>query len=99
HNAAQAWRTRMPEALYPTAYVAERTMMYLENYARTDRSQPFFLQCSFPDPHHPFTPPGRYVYMYDSRTITLPRSFNSAERPIAPHLQALYEERNQNRAN
>jgi len=34
YTAPQAWRTRMPEALYPTAYVAERTMMYLENYAR-----------------------------------------------------------------
>ena len=97
--APQAWRTRVPEELYPTAYVAERTMMYLEHYARTDRSRPFFLQCSFPDPHHPFTPPGRYWDMYDPTAIILPRSFNSAERPIPPHLQALYEERTQNSAN
>ncbi len=97
--APQAWRTRVPEDLYPTAYVAERTMMYLENYARTDRNRPFFLQCSFPDPHHPFTPPGRYWDMYDPKAIALPRSFNSGERPIPPHLQALYDERAQRKSN
>jgi arylsulfatase A-like enzyme len=37
--------------------------------------------------------------MYDPAAIALPRSFNSAERPIPPHLQALYEERTQKGAN
>ncbi len=63
--APQAWRTAIPEELYPSSYVAERTITYLENYSRSDRARPFFLQCSFPDPHHPFTPPGRYWDMYD----------------------------------
>jgi arylsulfatase A-like enzyme len=97
--APQAWRTAIPEDLYPTAYVAERTINYLENYARTDRTQPFFLQCSFPDPHHPFTPPGRYWNMYDPEQIALPPSFHSAERPITPHLQKLYDERAASAAN
>ena len=97
--APQAWRTAIPEDLYPTAYVAERTIKYLENYARTDRTQPFFLQCSFPDPHHPFTPPGRYWNMYDPEQIALPPSFHSAERPITPHLQKLYDERAASAAN
>ena len=97
--APQAWRTRVPEALYPTAYVAERTMMFLENYARTDRSRPFFVQCSFPDPHHPFTPPGRYWDMYDPDAIRLPESFQSGEGPMPPHVQRLYHERAQNTAN
>jgi arylsulfatase A-like enzyme len=97
--APQAWRTRIPEELYPTAYVAERTMKYLENYARTDRSKPFFIQCSFPDPHHPFTPPGRYWDMYDPAAISLPPSFHSGERPIPPHLQKLYDERAQDKSN
>jgi arylsulfatase A-like enzyme len=97
--APQAWRTAMPEELYPTAYVAERTIMYLENYSRSDRSQPFFLQCSFPDPHHPFTPPGRYWEMYNPQEIPLPPSFNSGERPIVPHLRRLYQERSAEEAN
>ena len=99
YAAPQAWRTRVPEELYPTAYVAERTIKFLENYSRTDRSKPFFLQCSFPDPHHPFTPPGRYWDMYDPSAITLPSSFHAGERPIPPHLQDLYDERSQNRIN
>jgi arylsulfatase A-like enzyme len=97
--APQAWRTQIPEFLYPTAYIAERTIKFLENYSRTDRSRPFFIQCSFPDPHHPFTPPGRYWDMYDPAAISLPPSFHSGERPIPPHLQQLYDERAQNKSN
>jgi arylsulfatase A-like enzyme len=97
--APQAWRTRMPEELYPTAYVAERTIKFLENYSRSDHARPFYIQCSFPDPHHPFTPPGRYWEMYDPGTISLPSSFPSRERSIPPHLQKLYDERAQNKNN
>jgi arylsulfatase A-like enzyme len=97
--APQAWRTRMPEELYPTTFVAERTIDHLETYFRSDQRQPFFIQCSFPDPHHPFTPPGKYWEMYDPETIALPLSFNSGERPIPPHLQKLYEERELNKSN
>ena len=97
--APQAWRTALPEELYPTAYVAEQTIRYLENYSRSDRSQPFFLQCSFPDPHHPFTPPGRYWDMYHPEEIPLPPSFNPGERQIVPHLLRLYQERTAQEAN
>jgi hypothetical protein len=51
----QAWRTRLPEELYPTRYVGERAVALLREFASEPR--PFFLKCSFPDPHHPFTPP------------------------------------------
>ncbi len=45
----QAWRTRVPEELYPTTYIADRTIEFLEDYAKTP-DQPFFVKCSFPDP-------------------------------------------------
>ena len=96
--APQAWRTRVAEELYPTSYVAKQTMAYLEQHAG-DASKPFFIQCSFPDPHHPFTPPGKYWEMYDPDSITLPPSFVLAERPIPPHLQKLYDEQAQNQTN
>ena len=57
YRGPQAWRTRMPEELYPTSYVAERTMAFLEEHVDSGQERPFFLQCSFPDPHHAFTPP------------------------------------------
>jgi arylsulfatase A-like enzyme len=74
--APQAWRTAVPEELYPTSYVEEETIGYLERHAQMSGGDPFFLQCSFPDPHHPFTPPGRYFDMYDPAAIPLPKSFH-----------------------
>ena len=76
----QAWRTRVPEELYPTAYIAGQTCAALERFAREDA--PFFLQCSFPDPHHPFTPPGRYWDMFRPQDISLPASFHAE--PVDP---------------
>jgi hypothetical protein len=42
---------------------------------------------SFPDPHHPFTPPGSYWSMDDPRAMALPPSFDHGNgalaRPVA----------------
>jgi len=79
----QAYRTAIPEELYPTAYIADKACEWLDHYAAGDRSQPFFLMASFPDPHHPFTPPGRYWGMYDPRDMALPPSFHPGNRTLA----------------
>jgi len=92
-NAPQAWRTRIPEELYPTSYVGQTTSEWLSAHAAGNPGQPFFVQCSFPDPHHPFTPPGRYWTMYDPADIPLPASFRPADRHSPPHLIHLQNER------
>ena len=74
--APQAWRTRMPEELYATSYIREAALDLLEDFARTP-DRPFFLQYSFTDPHHPFTPPGRYWDMYDPDDIPAPASLGA----------------------
>ena len=79
----QAYRTPIPEELYPTSYVAEKSCEWLERHARGDRERPFFLMASFPDPHHPFTPPGRYWSMYGPQDMALPPSFAHGNRPLA----------------
>ena len=79
----QAYRTPIPEELYPTSYIADRSCGWLERYADGDRSKPFFLMASFPDPHHPFTPPGRYWSMYRPEDMPLPPSFDHGNRPLA----------------
>ncbi|WP_230413189.1 sulfatase family protein [Paraburkholderia antibiotica] len=86
----QAWRTRVPEELYPTAYIADRACAKLRAFSSSDR--PFFLQVSFPDPHHPFTPPGRYWNMYMPDDVSLPASFHHPE-PMPPHLRWLLDRR------
>lgn len=74
YSAPQAWRTRVPEDCYPSSYVAEEAISFLDQ-SRDDDS-PFFLMVSFPDPHHPFTPPGKYWDMYDPDDIPLPKTFD-----------------------
>ena len=82
----EAWRTAVPEELYPTAFVEQKSVEYLENYARQRDPKPLFMQVSFPDPHHPFTPPGRYWGMHNPDDMPLPPSFDMEDDP-PPHLQ------------
>ncbi len=82
HNrpeAPQAWRTAVPEELYSTHWIADRSEQWISE--QVGQEEPFFLQMSFPDPHHPFTPPGRYWDMYDPEDITLPESFDKGTLP------------------
>lgn len=78
-DAPQAWRTAVPEDIYSTNWIADRSQEWLA--ARAQDEKPFFLQMSFPDPHHPFTPPGKYWDMYDPNDIPLPPSFGKADLP------------------
>lgn len=85
-KAPQAWRTAVPEELYSTSWIADRSEDWLTERAGHD--QPFFLQMSFPDPHHPFTPPGKYWDMYDPADIALPASFGKGDLPPIAALHA-----------
>jgi len=89
--APQAWRTAVPEALYSTRYIEQETCAYLRDHAAKGGDSPFFIQCSFPDPHHPFTPPGRYFDMYDPDEMPLPATFDQVgenEHPFIRELRA-----------
>jgi arylsulfatase A-like enzyme len=85
----QAWRTRVPEELYPTTYITEQTVQYLEEYAAAGTAAPFFLFCSYPDPHHPFAPPGRYFDLYRPEDMPLPPAWGNAHDRTPPHMQAV----------
>ncbi|KAB7623321.1 sulfatase [Alkalilimnicola sp. S0819] len=84
-NTPQAWRTPLPETLYPSHWVADEAIAFVEGWREDAR--PFFLQCSFPDPHHPFTPPGKYWDMYDPADIDTPASFGLGDSPVLRHLR------------
>ena len=70
YTCPQAIRTKLPEEYYSTSYIANQASSWIRD--RKNNSKPFFLMVSFPDPHHPFTPPGKYWDMY-----------NPAEMPVA----------------
>lgn len=82
----QAWRTAVPEEFYPTTYVADMTVDFLDRYAADGDEAPFFAAMSFPDPHHPFTPPGKYWDMYSPDDMTLPASFHPGNHTPPPHV-------------
>ncbi|NKB77941.1 MAG: sulfatase-like hydrolase/transferase [Gammaproteobacteria bacterium] len=86
----QAYRTPIPEALYPTNYIAERAIHYLN--AQVDSDAPFFTYISFPDPHHPFNPPGKYWDMYspDDFPVDLPFSDHKNPTPVMQLLKENY---------
>ena len=72
--APQAWRTAVPEELHSTRFVEARTIERLREYAAAGSR--FCHWMSFCDPHHPFTPPGKYWNMYRPADVDLPASFH-----------------------
>jgi arylsulfatase A-like enzyme len=89
--ARQAWRTRVPEEYTTNSYCAAMTNDFLSERGRD--GQPFFLMCSFADPHHPFTPAGKYWDMYSPAEVSLPRSFHAQGNQPTPAIAALRAER------
>lgn len=68
----QCWHTAIPEALYPSSYVTNEVKNFVVN---RDKTKSFCVVASYPDPHHPFTPPGKYAQMYQPSEMPLPISF------------------------
>ncbi len=94
----QAYRTAIPEEFYPTSYVKAKTIDYLNHHAGAADDRPFFLMASFPDPHHPFTPPGRYWDLYNPADMELPASFDYGNREPPPHVRWAREARQSGKA-
>lgn len=92
----QAVRTAVPEELYSTSYIAERATAWLEEHSEQD--QPFFLMVSFPDPHHPFNPPGHYWDLYDPNDMETPEAFRRNDWTPPNHVNALFDERDSGKA-
>jgi len=74
------YETEIPEDLYPTAYITDKTVEYIERFSDGEyEKENFFLHCSFPDPHHPVCPPDKYKDMYKPEDIELPSNFSDGE--------------------
>lgn len=91
----QVWRTSLPEEVYPTRFTSERTEAFLREQASA--GSPFLAVCSFPDPHHPFTPPGRYFDMYDPGSMSLPETFHDPHEGSMLHIKLLASVKGQER--
>ncbi len=73
----QVVKHKVPEELYSTTFVKDNTIEFLERFSKgAYPKENFFVFCSFPDPHHPFSPPGKYYDMYKPEDVKLPKTFN-----------------------
>ena len=87
----QAIRTALPAHLYTTSYIAKRATAWLSAHEADE--QPYFLMVSFPDPHHPFNPPGKYWDMYDPADMATPAAFEAKDWAPPPHVASVLEDR------
>ncbi len=81
----QIYRPPYPEALHSTSFVTERTIAFIEEAHTAKR--PWLAWCSYPDPHHPLTPPGRWFDRYDPSAMPLPDSRHDPLEGAPEHLR------------
>ena len=87
----QVYRSEVPVELHPTTYVTEKAVERLERYAAAP--DPFLLFVSYPDPHHPFAPPGDYWHQVDPAGVPLPETFFDAHDRSPAHVRHMVAER------
>lgn len=98
YECPQAIRTAVPETLYSTSWVGMRAAEWIRN--RQESERPFFLMVSFPDPHHPFNPPGKYWDMYRPEDMPEPVAFApDADSAALPYVHAAKRSRAAGKAN
>jgi len=69
-------RLTIPEELHENHWIADRSIDFLRRQAD---NTPFFLFCSFLDPHHPFMACRPYSEMYDPAALALPATYCNRE--------------------
>lgn len=89
----QVYRTAIPAGLHPSAYIGQKSVEHLKDAAGHDA--PFFLFVSFPDPHHPFSPPEGYDTLYNPEGIPLPLGFDQDHSRSPRHIQHMMAHRGQ----
>jgi arylsulfatase A-like enzyme len=62
----------IPRENYHTDWVADRTIAFLDSL---ERNEDWFVWMSFPDPHHPWDPPGKEARRINWRDLDLPAGY------------------------
>lgn len=76
-----------PHDAYSTTFVTERTIDFIESAESDD--EPWMVWCSYPDPHHPLSPPEPWFSRHAADDIELPATFDDPGEDWAPHLGVL----------
>ncbi|MBD3339856.1 MAG: sulfatase-like hydrolase/transferase [Candidatus Lokiarchaeota archaeon] len=88
----QVWKHKLPEELYSTTFVKDNVIKFLDRFSNGnyDKNR-FFTICSFPDPHAPFTPPGKYYNMFNPEDVELPDTFDNDHKSHPDFIQEHYQ--------
>jgi arylsulfatase A-like enzyme len=81
----QIYKPSYGAELHSTTYVTEQTLAFIDEAEA--QQQPWLAWCSFPDPHHPMTPPGKWFDMYNPADMPLPDSRTDALTDAPAHLK------------
>ncbi|CAB4691915.1 unannotated protein [freshwater metagenome] len=75
------------EDAYSTAFVTERTIEAIEQADGAD--VPWMVWCSFPDPHHPLSPPEPWFSRHHPDEIDLPSTFDDPGDDWPEHIRTI----------
>ncbi len=70
----QVFKPAYQEGFHSTEFVTSRSVDFIES--AVEDTTPWFLFASYPDPHHPFTPPGDWFDRHNPADMTVPDSFH-----------------------
>mgnify|MGYP003949246613 CR=1 FL=1 len=82
------WQIYQPpyaEEFHSTNFVTERTLDFISNAHANDK--PWLAWCSYPDPHHPMTPPGQWFERHHPDDMQLPDSRHDPLSDAPEHLR------------
>ena len=90
-DADQCYKMSISSELHYSHWIADRTIDFLTRAAE-QKDQPFFLWCSFPDPHHPYAAPQPWCDLYDPLDIPLPNRRQGELDDLPCFYRIIYEE-------
>jgi len=88
-NAPQTYKWSISEELHYNHWIGDQSIKFLEEEANND--SPFFLWCSFPDPHHPYAAPEPWSEMYDPKIIEIKERKEGELEELPPYFKSAYE--------
>jgi len=90
HRSSLWWQIHglpFADELYSTNFVTDRTIEFIEQ--SHSKGQPWMAWCSYPDPHHPLSPPDQWLNRHDPADIELPETFHDPGDDWPPHLSLM----------
>lgn len=75
------WQVLQPAydaGLHSTEFVTQRALDFIDAADDSEEGSPWFLFASYPDPHHPFAPPGDWYRRHAAADMVIPESFHDS---------------------